>query len=176
MIKTIKGTLTKVTGVKDVHVEFPTHEEHGDIVTNIALIQGKKENKNPRKLGEEIVKKLQKDKKLSTIIEKIEVAGPGFVNFWLSKKSLLDKLQEILDKKDTYGSSNEGKGKVVVIDYSSPNIAKRFSIGHLRSTIIGQALYNLHKFTGFKVIGDNHLGDWGDPIRRTYIYGRKKQA
>lgn len=161
MIKTIKEALTKVTGVKDVHVEFPTHEEHGDIVTNIALIQGKKENKNPRKLGEEIVKKLQKDKKLGTIIEKIEVAGPGFINFWLSKQFLLNQLEEVIDKKDMYGSSSEGKKKVVVIDYSSPNIAKRFSIGHLRSTIIGQALYNLHKFTGFKVIGDNHLGDWG---------------
>jgi len=74
---------------------------------------------------------------------------------------LLGELKRAVAGGARYGSSDVGRGKTVVIDYSSPNIAKRFGIGHLRSTIIGQAIYNLYKFLGYKVIGDNHLGDWG---------------
>lgn len=161
MTTNLKTLLEEILGIKDLNLEFSSHEEHGDLATNIALILAKKENKNPKEIAEEIVNKLQKDQKLNAIIEKIEVAGPGFINFWLSKEFLLKELKETLTKKDEYGSSKEGKGKTVVVDYSAPNIAKRFSIGHLRSTIIGQALYNLYSFKGFKVVGDNHLGDWG---------------
>jgi arginyl-tRNA synthetase len=78
-----------------------------------------------------------------------------------------------LVKKDKYGSSNLGKGKTVIVDYSSPNIAKPFGIGHLRSTIIGQAIYNIYKFLGYKVIGDNHIGDWGTQFGKL-IYAIKK--
>ena len=67
----------------------------------------------------------------------------------------------VLEKGERYGSSDLGKGKTMVIDYSAPNVAKPFGIGHLRSTIIGQALYNLYNFLGWQTIGDNHLGDWG---------------
>jgi len=117
---------------------------------------------NPRKLAQNIIKeKLEKDDKLMDVVKKIEVAGPGFINFWLSKEAILDELRKVLKEREKYGSSNLGKRKTVVIDYSSPNIAKRFGIGHMRSTIIGQALYNLYSFLGYKVIGDNHLGDWG---------------
>jgi arginyl-tRNA synthetase len=117
--------------------------------------------KNTRQLAQGLAGKLQKDKDLAKIVSRIEVAGPGFINFFLSEETLLEELDKIIKEKDKYGSSVFGGGKTVIIDYSSPNIAKRFSIGHLRSTIIGQALYNLYKFLGYKVIGDNHLGDWG---------------
>ena len=95
------------------------------------------------------------------MVDRTEVAGPGFINFWLKKDILVDNLIQIGREKDKYGESEEGKGKTVIIDYSSPNIAKPFGIGHLRSTIIGQALYNLYKYLGYEVVGDNHLGDWG---------------
>jgi len=98
---------------------------------------------------------------MAKIVSKIEVAGPGFINFFLKKEFFIEELKRILKEKNKYGSIIIGKGKTVVIDYSSPNIAKPFGIGHLRSTIIGQALYNIYKFLGFKCIGDNHLGDWG---------------
>jgi arginyl-tRNA synthetase len=87
-------------------------------------------------------------------------------------------LRKILKEKENYGKSKIGKGKTVIIDYSSPNIAKPFGIGHLRSTIIGQALYNIYKFLGYKVIGDNHLGDWGTQFGKLIFaiknWGKKK--
>ncbi len=108
-------------------------------------------------------------------VEKVEVAGPGFINIWLSFDAYSRQLTAVLDEGDNYGrrlksakTENENviadfspRPKTVVIDYSAPNIAKPFGIGHLRSTNIGQALYNLYQALGWKVVGDNHLGDWG---------------
>ena len=158
-------SLQKGTGEKSVDIQTPEFGEQGDYSSNIAMqmfsqfpIKG---IKNPRQLAEKIVEKLNEDKDLKKIVNKIEVAGPGFINFWLKKEVLVSELTKVLSEAEKYGSSNLGKGKTVVIDYSSPNIAKRFGIGHLRSTIIGQALYNLYSFLDYKAIGDNHLGDWG---------------
>lgn len=152
----IQKSLEKASGIKNPVLEFSSRPEFGDYTTNIAL-----QSKNPRKTAQEAVEKLKKDKDLSQIVDKIEVAGQGFINFHLSTKALTKNLSQVLEEKEKYGKSEAGKGKTVIIDYSSPNIAKRFSIGHLRSTIIGQALYNLYKFAGWKTVGDNHLGDWG---------------
>lgn len=87
------------------------------------------------------------------MIERTEKVG-GFTNIWLKNEWLISQLYKVPKMK-------EGNGKKVIVEYSSPNIAKAFGIGHLRSTIIGQALYNSYKFLGWEVIGDNHLGDWG---------------
>ena len=109
----IKDQITKAvsgaTGIKseDVHVEVPEAGEHGDYSTNVAL-KAKKEAKV-------IVEKLQKDKNLSDIVSKIEVAGPGFINFWLARSVLVKEGQRIIDKGDKYGSSNIGKGKTVLV-------------------------------------------------------------
>ena len=94
-------------------------------------------------------------------IEKVEILG-GYLNFFINKKTLvLNVLNEVEAQKNEYGKSNIGKGKNIVIDYSSPNIAKTFHIGHLRTTVIGGALYNIYKYLGYNVIGINHLGDYG---------------
>lgn len=159
----IISAISKIAGIEThrVHLETPEVEGHGDYASNAALVLAKKEKKNPKELAEEIAGKLKKDKDLLKIVSKIEVAGPGFINFWLSEEYLAENLAEIAQKGKKYGSSSLGSGKTVIIDYSAPNIAKRFSVGHLRSTVIGQAIYNLYEFLGYKVIGDNHLGDWG---------------
>ena len=95
------------------------------------------------------------------IIEKVEIVG-GYLNFYQNKKCLVKEvLNEISDKKENYGKLKIGEGKNIVIDYSSPNIAKPFHIGHLRSTVIGGALYNIYNFLGYHSVGVNHLGDWG---------------
>src|SRR3989344_5801200 len=170
----ILRSLQKATGEKSVDIQTPELGEQGDYSSNMAMQLVSqfpisnfqfpiKDIKNPRQLAEKIVEKLNEDKDLKKIVDKIEVAGPGFINFWLKKEVLVSELTKVLSEAEKYGSSNLGKGKTVVIDYSSPNIAKRFGIGHLRSTIIGQALYNLYSFLGYKAIGDNHLGDWGTP-------------
>jgi len=147
--------LQKATGQSDIVVDVPGNNEFGDYSTNIAM---QLKAKSPRQKAEEIVAKLLSNQDTKLLFDKIEVAEAGFINFHLSKEALLKNLEKVDEK---YGSSDIGKGKTAVIDYSAPNIAKAFGVGHLRSTIIGQALYNLYHFSGYKVIGDNHLGDWG---------------
>lgn len=148
----IVGTLQKVSGKKDVNLEVPANPDFGDYSTNLALQI--KSSKSKNEIAKEIAAKFNKTSNLSVMAK----AVAGFVNFTLKDRALFDNLAKI---NKNYGKSDIGKGKTVVIDYSSPNIAKPFGIGHLRSTIIGQALYNLYSFLGYKVIGDNHLGDWG---------------
>lgn len=134
--------LEEAAGVKNPQLEFPEREEFGDYSSNVAIV-----NKLP---VEEIIGKLNK---MADLPAKAE-AKAGFINFRLKKDVLIGSLNDIDIPKI-------GRGKTVVIDYSSPNVAKPFGIGHLRSTIVGQVLYNLYKSLGYEVIGDNHLGDWG---------------
>ena len=102
-----------------------------------------------------------------SFIDKIEVVG-GYLNIFINKDAYIcDVMKEVINKGDNYGKSDIGNGKTVVIDYSAPNIAKPFHIGHLRSTVIGGALYKLYKFLGYNVVGINHLGDWGMGVCRT---------
>ncbi len=157
----ISDSLKKASREEDINLEIPENEEFGDYSTNLAMILAKRGRRNSQKVAQEIVRKLRKDMNLTDIVSRVEIAGPGFINFYLSNTALLVELGNIIRRGAQYGSSNLGQKKTIIIDYSSPNIAKRFGIGHLRSTIIGQSLYNLYKFLGYKVIGDNHLGDWG---------------
>ena len=177
-----------VVKFSEIQIEHPNLEQHGDYSTNIAIdkysevkrlssksefVNPDKPNsllyQNPQDLAEAIKKELQADKDVQKLVEKIKIAGPGFINFHLRSEVLIQELQAILDQKDQYGSSQSGRGKTMVIDYSAPNIAKRFTIGHLRSTIIGQAIYNFYQFLGWKCIGDNHLGDWGTQFGKMII-------
>ncbi|MBD3208087.1 MAG: arginine--tRNA ligase [Candidatus Nealsonbacteria bacterium] len=143
--------------VPDIEVDVPDQDEYGDYSTNLALQLKDKINKSPVKIAKMIVERLG----ALPFFKKTETAGPGFINFFLSPEFLVKNLEQIEEKRESYGSADLGQGKTVVIDYSAPNIAKPFGIGHLRSTIIGQAIYNIYSFLGFKSIGDNHLGDWG---------------
>lgn len=170
--------------VEHVFLEHPSAEEHGDYSTNVAMVlakQGKGESvkgeeldENPRVIADRIITELHKSVssegqgarvKGEEIIEKMEVAGPGFINITLSTNWLIQQVRQVLADHESYGSSNEadaiGKWKTVIVEYSSPNIAKPFGIGHLRSTIIGDAMQRLLKSQGYNVVTDNHLGDWG---------------
>jgi arginyl-tRNA synthetase len=160
--------------ISEFQVEHPEKKEFGDYSTNLAFLIAKELKKKPGEIANEIAKFIQKEK----IFEKVEVKEPGFINFFLSLNFLFEELRKILKEKENYGKGKSGKGKTVIIDYSSPNIAKPFGIGHLRSTIIGQALYNIYKFFSYKVIGDNHLGDWGTQFGKLIFaiknWGKKK--
>ena len=145
--------------IPQIKIELKKEKEYGDFSTPLPLVLGKVLKKDPLKIANLIAKTISQ--KLPSYLEKIEVKEPGFINFFLSQKFLFENLKKIIKEKERYGKSKIGKGKTVIVDYSSPNIAKKFGIGHLRSTIIGQAIHNLYKFLGFKVIGDNHIGDWG---------------
>lgn len=143
---------------EEIKIEHPADFDFGDYSTNIAMVLAKSEKKNPRQLAEEIKNNILND----DFIEKIEVAGAGFINFYLKPEFLIRKAESINYEDEFRNELNEnGSGKTMVIDYSAPNIAKPFGIGHLRSTNIGQALYNIYKILGWNCIGDNHIGDWG---------------
>jgi len=146
----------KASADKDFTVEVPENKNFGDYATNVALILAKKLKKNPLDVAEGIKSKIK-----SNLFKKIEVAKPGFINFFLKPEFLQKQIAVILKQDKKFGKQNIGKGRAVVIDYSSPNVAKPMHVGHLRSTIIGQAIYNLYKFLEYRVISDNHLGDWG---------------
>ena len=154
--------LKKKIVANDLVLEFPENETFGDYSTNFALHSWPESGfKNPSEFAAALAIKLRKDNDLAKIVSKIEVAGPGFINFWLKKEILIENLGEILKRKGKYGVSQINKDKTAIVEYSSPNIAKPFTIGHLRSTIIGDAIANLLQATGWKVYRDNHLGDWG---------------
>ncbi|MCK5044170.1 arginine--tRNA ligase [Candidatus Parcubacteria bacterium] len=153
--------------IPEVLVEHPDKQNNGDYSVNIALKLAKTVKKNPQEIAEAICAKI----KPSKAVEKIEAVS-GFINFYLSMEFFQQEISVILRQKDKYGSQQSKK--TVVIDYSAPNIAKPFGIGHLRSTIIGQALYNIYQFLGWKCIGDNHLGDWGTQFGKL-IYQIKKK-
>ena len=106
-------------------------------------------------------------------VEKAEAVN-GYLNITLSGQYLLEHvLADIADKKDRYGATDEGKGKTVVLDYSSPNVAKPFHIGHLGTTVIGHSLKKLHEFAGYKCVGINYLGDWGTQFGKLIVAYKK---
>ncbi len=162
-------SLQNIVGEVDIKLDIPEREEFGDYSSNVAMttfenVKTQTPNakwKTARDYGEHIKSKLDQDDQLAQYVDTIEIVGPGFINFHLARSHLTRVLKEILEKGENFGKSKIGNGKTVVIDYSSPNIAKPFGIGHLRSTIIGQALYNIYTFLDYNVVGDNHLGDWG---------------
>ena len=139
-----------------------TKKEFGDFQSNFAMSKSKVIGKNPRVIAEELISKFDgKD-----IISKIEVAGPGFINIFVTDNILNEETAKLINEKYEYNVAND---ETVIIDYSSPNIAKRMHVGHLRSTIIGDALKRIYKELGFRVLGDNHIGDWGTQFGKLIV-------
>jgi arginyl-tRNA synthetase len=150
-------------------IDYPVQAEHGDYSCNAALILSKKLGKPPREIAEEISSKIEK----GSLIEKIEIAGPGFINFFLSDSLISSEIKKVLSEKEEYGKTKVGDSQNIIFEYSSPNIAKPLGVHHLLSTIIGQSLYNIHNHLGFKAISINHIGDWGTQFGKL-IYAYKK--
>lgn len=150
-----------------VTLEHPADMTHGDYATNAALAAAKIAHRNPQELANDLAARLQE----AAIpgVERITVAGPGFINFFLNSQYFRDELARLLTAGEVYGRSEIGRGQKVIAEYSSPNIAKPFSIGHLRSTIIGNAIANILDFSGYHVIRDNHLGDWGTQFGKLIV-------
>lgn len=151
------SALQQASNIEDIQISFSDTPEHGDYSTNVAMRMGK----NPREAAEEVKSKLILDPEVTKTISQIEIAGPGFLNFFVNKEALLEEVNSIILQKDLYGKNNEPPKDTIIVEYSSPNIAKPFTIGHFRSTIIGDAVANLLEANGKKVFRDNHLGDWG---------------
>ena len=163
-------TIEKLYGdkeLKPIEISVATNEKFGDFQTNFAMMNSKLIGNNPRAIAQEIVNNFVEN----NVIEKLEIAGPGFINIFLKNEYLGDLVKKSREEKYDYSFLNR-KGDVL-IDFSSPNIAKRMHIGHLRSTIIGDAIARIHRYLGYHVVADNHIGDWGTQFGKLIIGYRK---
>ena len=149
--------------IEKIDIQNSTKKEFGDFQTNFAMMSSKLIGKNPREIANTIIENFEKN----DIIEKLEVAGPGFINIFLKNSFLNEEIKKLENEK--YDFSFLNTGKTVIIDYSSPNIAKRMHIGHLRSTIIGDSIKRILNFLGFKTLADNHIGDWGTQFGKLIV-------
>ncbi|HEY2343141.1 MAG TPA: arginine--tRNA ligase, partial [Chthoniobacteraceae bacterium] len=128
----------------------------GDYQTNAAMILAKQFRTNPREVAAQIVEKLD----LAGICEPPQIAGPGFINLKLEGGWLVRRFAE-LSADSRLGVPTPAQPKTVVVDFSSPNVAKPMHVGHIRSTILGDSLARIAEFSGHRVVRDNHIGDWG---------------
>ena len=146
-----------------VDIQNSTKREFGDFQTNFAMVSSKLIGKNPREIASTLVDNFKEN----DIIEKLEIAGPGFINIYLKNNFLNEELKKVENEK--YDFSFLNTDKTIIIDYSSPNIAKRMHIGHLRSTIIGDSIKRTLQFLGFHTLADNHIGDWGTQFGKLIV-------
>jgi arginyl-tRNA synthetase len=141
--------------------------KHGDYQSNQAFRLGKATKTNPRAVASTLLAHLP----ASPLVESVDIAGPGFLNFKLSDSGIAADLLARVNA-PRLGAPPVGEGRTLVIDYSSPNIAKRMHVGHLRSTIIGDALARMHRWLGWRVVADNHIGDWGTQFGKLIVAWR----
>ncbi len=163
------NTISKIytqDNLRELDVTVSTNTKFGDFQTNFAMINSKIIGDNPIN----IAKKIQENIVENNIIEKIEIAGPGFINIFV-KNSYYEKYVKKIGEKYNFDFLNR-KGDTIV-DFSSPNIAKRMHIGHLRSTIIGDSVCRILEYLGYNVIRDNHIGDWGTQFGKLIVGYRK---
>ena len=168
----ISEQIAKATNIPqeeiEKYIEIPKDMANGDYAFPCFKL-AKTLKKSPIVIANEIKQEFQIEEE---IISKVEVVG-GYLNFFVNKLNKTKQIIEEMANNEQYGESNFGKGTNIIVEFSSPNIAKPFHIGHLRTTGIGQALYNIYKFLGYNVIGINHLGDYGTQFGKM-IEGYKK--
>lgn len=155
---TLRETVKRLFDIdQDIQLNRPD-AQFGDYATNVAMQLAKQLGKSPREIAEQLVNELR----LNDDFYEVSVAGPGFINLRVSARNLAHSLNSSWS--DTFGQNNDGAGKTVIVEYPSNNMAKPYSIGHLRSGNQGWAVKKLMESTGWTVITDNHLGDYGAPF------------
>ena len=148
-----------------IQVENARDKTHGDFASNIAMMLAKPAGMKPRDLAEKLINALP----ASDDITKVEIAGPGFLNFFQNTQALANRLDAALTDA-TLGVRKAGAAQKVVVDLSAPNLAKEMHVGHLRSTIIGDSVARVLEFLGDTVIRQNHVGDWGTQFGMLMAY------
>ncbi|MCM2321233.1 MAG: arginine--tRNA ligase, partial [Pseudomonas sp.] len=154
-----------------IQVENTRDKTHGDFASNIAMMLAKPAGLKPRELAEKLIAALPADASVS----KVEIAGPGFLNFFQNSDALAQRLEAALADAQL-GVRKAGAAQRVVVDLSSPNLAKEMHVGHLRSTIIGDAVGRVLEFLGDEVIRQNHVGDWGTQFGMLLAYLEENPA
>lgn len=160
----------EMVGENSQYLEIPK-EGQADLALPCFAI-AKKYGKNPAELAKMMELDIAKRIRKNSLVKGVQASGP-YLNFYVNEAVFSPLvLKEIVNRGKKYGSSSAGKNKTVVVEYSSPNIAKPMSVGHLRATLIGQSLHSIHKFLGYKAVSDNHIGDWGTQFGKL-IYAYK---
>lgn len=139
-----------------IQLDRPRDKSHGDFASNLAMMLAKPARKNPRELAQLIIDALPDN----DVIAQCDIAGPGFINLTINHQRIIDQLEQAYQD-PRLGVGVSGESQTIVIDYSSPNLAKEMHVGHLRSTIIGDAIARTLELQGHRVIRQNHVGDWG---------------
>lgn len=142
--------------------EKPRQEEHGDLTTNIAMVLGKRLGKNPRKFAEEIVEHLELD---TSLVDKAEVAGPGFINFHFTEKFYREQLKPILERSNSYGKLDLGLGKKAQVEFVSANPTGPLTVGHGRNAVFGDTVANLLEWTNYNVSREYYFNNAGRQMR-----------
>ncbi|MDF5774199.1 arginine--tRNA ligase [Pseudomonas syringae] len=155
-----------------IQVENARDKTHGDFASNIAMMLAKPAGMKPRDLAEKLIAALPADEQIS----KVEIAGPGFLNFFQNTAALAARLDAALADPEKLSVRKAGAAQRVVVDLSAPNLAKEMHVGHLRSTIIGDGVANVLEFLGDTVIRQNHVGDWGTQFGMLLAYLQEKPA
>lgn len=161
----LAGQLEGITeeGIAEL-IEYPPNPQMGDLSLPCFKL-----SKQLRKAPQAIAEELQKQWSGHPAVQRVEAVS-GYFNVYLDPVYFASGvIGEVLERKDRYGSQNIGQGRNIVLDFSSPNIAKAFHIGHLRTTMIGNAIYKIYEFLGYNSVGVNHLGDWGTQFGKLIV-------
>ena len=151
--------------IKDISLEHPADLKMGDYSTNVAMVLAKKNGVNPKDLAEKIVETLRQAQGEFPEIQEIQ-AKNGFINFYLSRKFFTESIEEILEKKESYGKNNLFSGRKIMVEYTDPNPFKPFHIGHLMTNAIGESVSRIVEFSGAKTIRANYQGDVGPHVAK----------
>jgi arginyl-tRNA synthetase len=154
--------LLSYEGLVKLTFEKPKDETHGDLTTNVAMLLAKSVKKNPRAVAQEITGKLDLDPKY---VSKIEIAGPGFINFRFTEEFFTVQISSILQKPETFGKTNIGAGKKTQVEYVSANPTGPLSVGHGRQAAVGDTIANLLVWTGFDVTREYYYNNAGRQMR-----------
>lgn len=157
--KLIAESLDNEISVEEIIIEMPADKNNGDFSSNVAMKSCKKLNKKPLEIAE-IVKNNIKDE----LIEKIEIAGPGFINFFVNKNYLLENIKKVLGEKENYGKSNIGRSKTVDLEFVSVNPTGVMHLGHTRGACFGDSLGNILSFAGYDVTKEYYINDAGNQM------------
>ncbi len=170
--KVLEQAIQNTTKVDKIQLERPKALQFGDLTTNIAMRLASEKKQSPIHIAKEIVDDLNKQADVVGVCEKIEVVSPGFINFYI-KSDLIQVELDVIYNTSNYGSSEAGKGKKVVIEYSSPNTNKPIHVGHLRNNALGMSLANILEFTGFEVVKTQVINDRGVHIMKSLLAYQK---
>ncbi|MEY8752475.1 arginine--tRNA ligase [Alkalicoccobacillus gibsonii] len=174
-IAIVESGLCEAQDVPDILLETPKEKSHGDYATNIAMQLARVAKKAPKQIAEQITERLNKEK---ASVSEINIAGPGFINFYMDNSFLRDVIKDVLSKPDTYGESDAGKGEKILVEYVSANPTGTLHLGHARGAAVGDAMCKIMEKAGYQMGREYYINDAGNQINNLAysVEARYKQA